>query len=180
MKKLFICLANSKKYTQRCIAGIELTPTARRGYRYDIVRRENQPVWMRPVSDDDYGAVAAESVDHITLMDIVAVDVVAPAPCGYQSENVRFVGRRLEVVETVAPRAALLDKLLAVDVPTLFGDKKNAIPAIKIGQIDRSLLLIKPTSFNIHYKPGQTGPTQATSSYFSIWSPFLRSPDHRH
>lgn len=160
MKKLFICLANSKKYTQRCIAGIELTLATRRGYRYDIVRRQGKPVWVRPVSDGEYGAVATEWVDHINLLDIVAVDVAAPAPQGYQAENVRFEGNRLEVVERICPTPALLDKLVAVDEPTLFGDKKNAIPVSRIGQIDHSLLLIKPASLSLHCKPGLTGPHQ--------------------
>lgn len=160
MKKLFICLANSKKYTQRCIAGVELTPTTRRGYRYDIVRREGKPVWVRPVSDGEYGAVATEWVDHINLLDIVAVNVAAPAPQGYQSENVRFEGNCLEIVEHIYPTPVLMDKLLAVDEPVLFGDKKNAIPTTQIGQIDHSLLLIKPASLDLHCKPGLTGPHQ--------------------
>lgn len=160
MEKLFICLANSKKYTQRCIAGIELIRSARQGYRYEIVRRAGNPVWLRPISDSEHGQVAAELVDHINLLDIVAVEVTEAAPQGYQSENVLFDTSRLAVVERITPAETLLDKLLAVGEPILFGDKNKAIPVDKIGQVDHSLLLIKPTNFNLYYKPASIGSPQ--------------------
>src|SRR5262245_56499531 len=83
--KLFICLANSKKYTQRCIAGIELAKSSRPGFKYDIVRHGERPVWLRPVTDSEHGEIPADLVDHINLLDIVEVEVVAPRPQGYKS-----------------------------------------------------------------------------------------------
>ncbi len=96
MKKLFICLANSKKYNQRCIAGIELEKSTRKGFKYQIVKRNSRPVWMRPVSGSEHGEIDAEFVDHIKLLDIVEINVTAPAPQGYQSENVQFDNRPLQ------------------------------------------------------------------------------------
>ena len=83
---MFICLANSKKYNQRCIAGIELKKSLRKGYKYQIVKQDDNPVWIRPVSTSEQGEVSSELVDHVNLLDIVEVNVRAVAPQGYQSE----------------------------------------------------------------------------------------------
>ena len=48
MKAIFICLANSKKYGERCIAGIELTKGA--NGNLTVVKENGRPKWIRPVS----------------------------------------------------------------------------------------------------------------------------------
>jgi hypothetical protein len=165
VKRQFICLANSKKYTQRCIAGIELEKSARKGYKYQIVRRAENPLWLRPVSSSDHGEVTAELVDHINLLDIVEVNVIAPAPQGYQSENVLFDNQRLEVVDKIDKKEALLDKLLAVDQPALFGNKDKVVQSYEIGRLDHSLLLIKPVDVFVFEAINPKGNSQIRASF---------------
>lgn len=87
MKTLFICLANSKKLGERCIAGIEVRKT---GGAYRHVKREGKPKWIRPVSKNQYGAVREDLVGDINLMDIIEIEIEEFCPNGYQYENATF------------------------------------------------------------------------------------------
>lgn len=165
MKKRFICLANSKKYNQRCIAGIELEKSSRKGYKYQIVKRDANPIWIRPVSDSEHGEVSSELVDHINLLDIVEINVTAVAPQGYQSENVLFDNRRLQVVDRIDKIETLIDKLLTVDTPTLFGNIEKAVHVNDVGQLDHSLVLIKPSNVYVYEKTRLKEKPQARASF---------------
>lgn len=144
MKKLFVCLANSKKYFQRCIAGIELTPSPVRGAKYQVVKRAEHPVWLRPVSDSEHGEVPVELVEHIKLLDLVEVDVRGAVPWHFQTENVLFVPQRLSVVDQINKLARSVDKLLSLKPPPLFGTMQKWVHTSEIGHLDHSLVLIKP------------------------------------
>ncbi|MCB0212866.1 MAG: hypothetical protein KDJ52_26220 [Anaerolineae bacterium] len=152
MKKLFICLANSKKYNQRCIAGIELEKSSRKGYRYQIAKRAGNPIWIRPVSDNEHGEVASELVDHINLLDIVEINVTAAPPQSYQSENMLLNNRRLQVVDTINKIETLIDKLLTTDTSTLFGNTGKSVHVDEIENVNHSLVLIKPTNIHVYQK----------------------------
>lgn len=150
MKKLFICLANSKKYTQRCIAGIELVKSSRPGYRYEIARQNDDPIWIRPVSGSGHGEVESRLVDHINLLDIVEVHVTSACPDGYQTENIWLDERQpLKIVEKIDQQHLLMDKLLTVDSPELFGNTLKFVDIEEINQINRSLVLIKPANAHV-------------------------------
>ena len=151
MEKLFICLANSKKFTERCIAGIELVRSSREGYKYDIVRTEdNSPKWIRPVSADHEGAVPATLVDHVNLLDIVKINVTALTPEGYQSENVFFDGRPLSIIDNIQRTPSLIEQLLSMDMPALFGNTGRAVSVENITQLDHSLVLIDPENVAVY------------------------------
>lgn len=165
MKKRFICLANSKKYTQRCIAGIELVKSTRRGYKYDIVRENNNPVWIRPVSSSEYGEVSDYFVKHINLLDVVAVNVTTAHPQGYQAENVLFDNRPLRVVDKIDQSQALLDKLLTVDKSVLFGNSEKAIRTAEVAQLDYSLALIKPVDVQLYETTTSSGTPQVRGNF---------------
>lgn len=165
MKKLFICLANSKKYNQRCIAGIELEKSSHKGYRYKIARRGVNPIWIRPVSDSEHGEVSSELVDHINLLDIVEVNVKAVAPQGYQSENVLFDNRRLQVVDRIDKIETLIDKLLTAGAPTLFGNTEKAVHINDVEQLDHSLVLIKPSNVHVYEAVSFKGNPQTRASF---------------
>jgi hypothetical protein len=154
MEKFFICLANSKKYNQRCIAGIELRKSSREGYKYDIVRNGDNPAWIRPVSHSEHGEVSSELVDHINILDIVKINLTAVVPRGYQSENVLFDNRRLQVVERIDKDRTLVDKLVTVNTTTLFGNRENAVHINDIDRLNHSLVLIKPTNVHIYKTTG--------------------------
>jgi hypothetical protein len=166
MKKLFICLANSRKYTQRCVAGIELVKSSRKGYRYQIVKQDDDnPIWIRPVSSSEHGEVSSELVDHIKLLDIVEVNVTGAIPQGYQSENVLFDNHRLEVVERIDKLETLVEKLLGVNKPDLFGNKERAVHVDDIDQVNYSLVLIKPAYVEIFETTSSKGNPQIRSRF---------------
>lgn len=67
----FLCLANSRREGERCVAG--LVPG--RG-------------WVRPVPDQAGSAVPTSGVRHFGPLDLVDVDLGYPAPIPGQHENV--------------------------------------------------------------------------------------------
>ena len=162
MKKLFVCLANSRKYTHRCIAGIELVKLAR-GYR--VARENDNPVWLRPVSGNEYGGVSSLLVNHINLLDIVEVNIIAPRPQGYQSENMLFGNQYPTVVGKVDQTPSLIDKLLAVNRPALFGNKDKAVSTENIERLDHSLIFIKPAGVRVYQTSTSTGNSQVRASF---------------
>ncbi len=77
--KTIVCLANSRKRSGRCVAGIELVDDAAAG-------------WIRPVSDRPSGEVAEREREYHDgsdpqVLDIVSVPVIHASPHGFQSEN---------------------------------------------------------------------------------------------
>ena len=170
MEKLFICLANSRKFTERCIAGIELTESSREGYKYDIVRTEDDsPKWIRPVSADQGGAVSAALVDHINLLDIVRINVTAFTPEGYQSENVLFDDRSLETIDNLRANVqrtpSLIGQLLSVNMPVLFGNRGRAVSMENIIQLDHSLVLIEPENVEVDQTISESGNPQIRAKF---------------
>lgn len=78
--KRIVCLANSRKEGDRCIAGKEILEDGRSGG------------WVRPVSDREDEAVneSERQYDEGTeprLLDIIDVPLREPRPKGYQREN---------------------------------------------------------------------------------------------
>ena len=158
MHKLFVCLANSRKYSGRCIAGIELTRIAG-GYR--IVRgHAGDPRWLRPVSGEEHGQVTPLLVDQIALLDLVELDVTQALAQGYQSENCLFDPASLKVVESLVYTPQFIDSFIPRNLSMLFGNRGKAIPADKIDDIDHSLVFIKPDMFEVHTEVTQKGREQ--------------------
>ncbi|MBP1468304.1 hypothetical protein EYB53_021515 [Candidatus Chloroploca sp. M-50] len=147
MKKLFVCLANSKKYGNRCIAGIELQKTEL-GFR--VVRNNDAPIWIRPVSNQEHGEVDSHLVDHISLLDVVEITVTSPMPKGYQSENCLFLEEILQVVSKTPLRKDVLDRLCSQQTGMLFGNRGKAVHSEKINELNHSLILIRPQEFSVY------------------------------
>ena len=84
--KRIVCLANSRKLSGRCVAGIEIPHSARPTARPSRIR------WIRPVSDrpteevSEYERQYRDGSDP-KVLDIVRVPLVARKARGYQSEN---------------------------------------------------------------------------------------------
>ena len=145
MIRHFICLANSKKYGERCIAGIEIELDKAKG-TYRIIRNGQVPQWIRPVSDSEHGEVgevAADLVESISLNDIVELDIITEAPKGYQSENMLFNPKSIEIASKIKPSEKALDNLVREGCLNLFGNKGAAIHPDAIDSIGFSILLIK-------------------------------------
>lgn len=150
MKKYFICLANSKKYGERCIAGVEVTKNLDSGYT--IVKNGDKPKWIRPVTGEEHGQVPSDLVEKINLLDIVEIDVIEDAPNGYQSENVKFNSSSLKVVGRVGNSPENLNLFSDNQQSNLFGNKGKAIPSDTIGTIDKSLTLIKVKNATVYIR----------------------------
>ena len=126
MKKLFICLANSKKYGERCVAGIEVTRN--NSGTLVIVNKGNKPKWIRPVTNLDYGAVPEHLVENAKLLDVYEIDIVEETPNGYQSENVKFNLNSLKKVSSLGANNANLEVLKEDSRNTLFSNRGKAVP----------------------------------------------------
>jgi hypothetical protein len=149
MRRTFVCLANSKKYIERCVAGIELEASSEKGF--SIVKKNNLPKWIRPITDTETGAVPEQVVKNMGLMDIYEVEILEEKPKGYQSENVLFNLKSLRKIQASQPSIAKLDRLRSPD-KLLFGNSGKAISVKAIQNIKHSLMLIKVERPIVHIK----------------------------
>jgi hypothetical protein len=152
MKRYFVCLANSKKYSGRCVAGIELLPRVGKGKRYQLRHVGERPAWIRPISGDEFGQIDEGLVANLNLLDIVEIEVIQDFPEGYQSENVLFDPNSIQVLEIAPVHPDLLDKLVNPLELQVFGNSDNAIPVEDISRLDYSLTLIKPDQWRCYHK----------------------------
>lgn len=137
----FICLANSKKYNERCIAGVSVTKKEKGGYV--LKQNAHKPVWIRPVTLQNHGQVPSELVRHIKVLDVVEIEVEKEVPNGYQSENVLFKRKSLKVVGKISAAKANLDLLVDNSQSNIFGNWGKAVHKDKIGEVSYSLTMIK-------------------------------------
>ncbi|MFM7856526.1 MAG: dual OB domain-containing protein [Flammeovirgaceae bacterium] len=64
----FICLANSKKYNERCIAGVIVIQNKKGNH--SILKEHDKHQWIRSVTAESNGQVPSNLVGHINLLDI--------------------------------------------------------------------------------------------------------------
>ena len=139
--KRIVCLANSRKYQERCIAGRELLQGGRPGQ------------WVRPVSAREFEGVSLSErslgdAGEPRLLDVIDVPVIEARSRSYQSENWlldpdrawKLVGRfgpaRLSrIVESAAP--------LWIDSYSSSEGKNDRIPTVETEGLDSSLCLIR-------------------------------------
>lgn len=140
MKRYFICLANSKKYGERCIAGIEMTGNQKN--QFDILKEEEKAKWIRPVSDAEHGQVPEYLVKDMKLFDIYEIEVKEDCPKDYQSENCLFDARSLKLIKSVPLTEHRLD-LLCSNTDFLFDDNTKSVTKENIAKIGYSLLFVK-------------------------------------
>lgn len=150
MKKTFICLANSKKHGERCLAGIEVSK-GKKGF--NIVRVGGEPKWIRPVSNTEFGEVHRDLVRHIRLLDIIEIEMTEACPDGYQSENVYFDPTSLQVIRTgLTLSAKNLDLLCKTSCEQIFDSFSRSIAQKAIVDLDHSLLFLKVEYPKLYYK----------------------------
>jgi len=146
MKTLFICLANSKKFGERCIAGIEVRKT---GGTYYPIKKEGKPRWIRPISKNQSGAVGEDIVGAINLTDIIEIEIEEFCPNGYQCENVTFKPSSIKKVGNLKISDANLDRLIDMEQHNLFGNRGRAVSDDVIDSVEYSLTLIKVFDFEV-------------------------------
>ena len=149
MKKLFLCLANSKKYGERCIAGIELTRDG--NGKYDIVKTtNNKPKWLRPVTTTEHGQVPEKVVESMQVLDVWEIDVGAECPKDYQSENILFDPKSLRKIHHINSKVDNFKNLIEREKPYIFACEGRTVPHFQIGDIDHSLMLVKGEKVQIY------------------------------
>ncbi len=148
MKRYFICLANSKKYGERCIAGIEM----QRGkdMEFDIVLQEGKPKWIRPVSDAAHGQIPEASVRLMQIFDIYEVEILEDAPKSYQSENVVIDLKSLKFLKSVEITEKRLTLLSEKEQKVLFDSHATAVGKDGIATIKHSLQFVRAENPSIY------------------------------
>jgi hypothetical protein len=148
MNTKIICLANSKKYGDRCVAGIEVKETED---SFQIVQEGSKAKWIRPVSHSGYGEFPTNIAQNIKLLDVVELQIKKYCPSGYQSENAYFEGGSVKHVSSIQLSSTNLDQLIT-ECSLLFGNRGKAVSVDVIGELSYSLLFIKAESYNPYIK----------------------------
>jgi hypothetical protein len=149
MKTTFICLANSRKYGERCIAGIEVK---RKGDFWEIIHKNDRPKWLRPVSDSEFGSVSPSLVGCMDLLNIVEIEITAVMPNGYQSENVLFDTKSLNILGSITATFNNLSKLANANDFSIFAGRGRTIHRDKMTGIDYSLALIEVRGMRVRVR----------------------------
>jgi hypothetical protein len=152
MKRIFICLANSKKYGDRCVAGIELKQND--NGKHTIVRENGRPKWIRPVSEKEFGQIDTRLVSYISLTNLAEFEETEACPEGYQSENVKFVIytiRKIKAIDSTT-LSEILPKLADTKSTTIFGNTRKALSVEEVSNLNYSLKLIKVQNPQIYFK----------------------------
>lgn len=149
MEKIFICLTNSKKYSGRCLAGIELERDAH--HKWHLPHAEQGNVrWIRPVGKGDHGSVPIPQVKHLNLLDIVAFDAGVPCPETYQTENIHYLGTRFEKVGHLNAKPENLNQLAEHHTDLLLGNREKFVTTEEAKTLDHSIVLIKTDTPHLH------------------------------
>ncbi|CAK8718775.1 hypothetical protein GMJAKD_08040 [Candidatus Electrothrix aarhusensis] len=162
MSTKIICLANSKKYNERCVAGIAVEKP---GDVYKILKCENKIKWIRPVSQNGHGEFPVSIAQGIKLLDIVEFTILNYCPSGYQSENAYFDGNSVRQVASIKLSSSNLDKLTS-NCGLLFGNRGKAVHPDEIDTLDHSLVFIKVEEYQAYIKP-ENNQLRMTFSYQS-------------
>lgn len=148
MQKIFVCLANSKKYGGRCLAGIELTLDAA-GKPHLALDANGKPHWIRPVAHSEHGEVPQTAVQHIHLLDIATFECDTPCPQGYQTENVYYHGNTFEVCGKLNAKPENLDQLIENQSDTLLGNRQKFLTVAEATALGHSIVLIKTATAQV-------------------------------
>ena len=147
-RKTIVCLANSRKYQGRCVAGLEWDARKIGG-------------WIRPVTWLPRGVLINERFcgnaygRDPRLLDVLDIEFLAPQPHAYQTENARIdPGKRWTYRGSVQPQV-LLPAVQRIRGPlwvnagsTRFG-VNDMIPAAATAGFSHSLMLIQPEELAI-------------------------------
>lgn len=148
MTTKIICLANSKKFNERCVAGIEVVKSDN-GYK--MCTENSTPKWIRPVTKNTHGEFPTQLAENLNLLDVIEFKIIESCPLGYQSENVYFADDSIKKTGGIQLSSKNLDTL-AQGTSLLFTNKGKAVHADEIDTLDYSLILIKPSSYSVFIK----------------------------
>ncbi len=149
--KEIVCLANSRKYSGRCIAGKEILG--------DQVGK-----WIRPVSSSETGELSTRETAYNNgnrpeLLDVIAIPLMMHVPHSYQTENFivdkgRWVRRRRFSLPDLPKLCDSVDSLWINGFHSNNG-LNDRIPEETVKKTIRSsLLLIRPEKVSITVEEG--------------------------
>jgi ATP-dependent DNA helicase RecQ len=145
-----ICLANSRKYSGRCIAGKMLND--------DVVGG-----WIRPVGETasgelSRGRITLENGETPNLLDILTVQLQEPVPHTYQSENhlvgaSRWTRKGTWPISRVSELVDTPDRLWVNGYHSLGGRNDRMPTELTDETLSTSLLFIQPNClvFTVHH-----------------------------
>lgn len=152
-----VCLANSEKHGDRCLAGVRLDTGG----------------WLRPVSDDTgAGLIEAQyetaSGHHPEPLDIIQVELGRQRPKYHQPENWVISGESWELLETELHDQALMAINTALQREGhILHDTAPAIPKreLKDMPVFRSLTLVCPTNPEFYVREKDYGSVQPRTAF---------------
>ena len=181
MTTRFVCLGNSFKEGGRCLAGILLD------VKNNPILEFGKPQWIRPTCNNQHGVVPNCIALPYHLLDILEINNTTPAPNHYQSENVHFDEMGIQKVGTFEKSRL---KSLCEDRRYIFKTRYPSLSEDVIKELTYSLMLIKPTQFDVIekvYEDREGSQLRMVFSYnhftydFSITDPvFLRNYHSNH
>lgn len=144
----FICLANSYKHNNRCIAGIIVSKRPGSS-QYSIVRdNDGNPKWFRPIDrNTDAGAIPNDIASNIQILSIVKAHNVIPCPDGAQTENHYYSS--LNPISRLSRKTENLNCFIDTRHHFIFNNRGVAVHPDVYTHLDYSVLLIKST--NVHF-----------------------------
>jgi len=180
MNTYFLCLANSYKHDNRCLAGVEVQ---RNTSGFALIKDDwGHPIWFRPISKQlDTGAIPNEEALSIALFDVVEATDISRCPDGAQVENHYY--KTLSVVDHMEPTTSVLDELSKTNRRVLFGNTFSSISHEQYESLDYSILMIKATHVRCYLKERTDKQPQPRIKfeYRNIQYDFpVTDPDFRH
>ena len=153
MSQRFVCLGNSFKEGGRCLAGILLDANN------NPIIKNAKPKWIRPICKSPHGEVPNHIAVPFHLLDIIEINNINPHPDLYQSENVLFD-------ETAIKKIGTFEKgrlnSICENRKYIFKTRYPSLSEEVIQELDYSLMLVKPESFEVVEKDyeDRTNPQQ--------------------
>lgn len=160
--KSIICLANSRKMSGKCIAGLEFEGRQVGG-------------WIRPVSSSSDGEITVfdrpmENGAEPELLDILRIPMIEPRPNGFQTENHLIDNGFYWVREGVFAKEYLLHYCEAPN-PLWVNEFHSSngindrIPEVRANLLPNSLVLIEPQQLTIAVIRGYRGRLQVRAEF---------------
>lgn len=140
MAQRFVCLGNSFKEGGRCLAGILLDANN------NPIFENQKPKWIRPICETPHGEVPNCIAVPFQLLDIIEINNITPHPDLYQTENVLFNNSTLRKIGVFEK-----NKLnnICENRKYIFKTRYPSLSEEVVQELDYSLMLIKPTSFEV-------------------------------
>jgi hypothetical protein len=165
--KTLLCLANSKKYSGRCVAGREFIG----GQPGDWVR----PVSSREGQEINFVESMLNTGGYAQLLDVIEIHFLEPRAKDYQTENHlidptvrwRHVGRTAR--EELDTSIDQVRGELWFNGSSSRGGVNDQVPIAIARNLRGSLLLIRPDRLSLYYANRQRGPQlRANFGYFGV------------